>query len=83
MSRIEDKLIELGYEPIGYNGITDEYEYIKFMPTAHLTIYYCRWSKTYYGICQSKKRKSNQIVIEKSPEAQAQLKKDLEELEEC
>lgn len=84
MTKLEQKLIELGYVISKYDNFFGEYDYVKVIPdVAELHIYYCKYTKTYYDICKSLRKSIDQRIIDNLQQAYNQLQRDLEVLKEC
>ena len=81
MTKLEQKLLELGYEYVGYNDITCEHIYVKSVESATLTICYVCYLKSCYGICEANSKLITQSKINLYQQAFNQLQTDLEVLE--
>lgn len=82
MTKLEQKLIELGYEFIYYDEHTCEKEYVKLVEGATLSIYYICYLKTCHGICEANSKLITQKKIDILQQAFNQLQNDLKELKE-
>lgn len=82
MTKLEEKLIDLGYEYVGYNDITCEHIYVKSIENVTLSICYVCYLKTCYGICETNSKLITQNKINLYQQAYNQLQKDLEVLKE-
>ena len=83
MIKLEEKLIELGYEYSSYDDMNCEKEYVKLMNGATLYFYTSDISNYHYSMCvANSKIIHNQNNIDNLQQAYNQLQQDLEVLKE-
>lgn len=83
MTKLEQKLIQLGYELSSYDETLDENTYVKIVDGATLYIFNTIYIKTYYGMCVANSKIITQDKINLHQQAFNQLQDDLKELKEC